>query len=259
MNQNKGFLFLVITCLALCSVASFLGIRIYNALSTASPWRIQRIDIKGNKHLSRSEIYDALGIPQGASIWWYSLPDLAQRLENHPWIREAFVRWDFPQVLSVEVLERQPFVTLCCNECYYIDNFGAVFDKCNECYLSSRVVKVEQCNDVVIGQGKIGYLRSEFLQRLSSLLRAVAENRFPAGSYALNYSAERGFLIDTENIQIVLGFEDFDRRIKIAKRIMQRNLINSERDIKLELDIRYRRKAYVRPCLTDGKEKHGTR
>lgn len=258
MSRNKSLIFLGIICLLLNLTALLTGIALYNALTSASPWRIHRIEITGNKHLTPGDIYNALGIPYGASIWWYSLPDLAMRLKNHPWIREAFVRWDFPNVLSVQIVERQPFVTLCCNECYYIDNFGLLFDKCNECGLTSWVVKAERCDEVVFSWGSKRYLRLEFFQRLSALLKAVAGRPFPVKSPVFNYDAERGFFLNVGNTRIFLGFEDFDRRLRVARKIMQKIQPLYGNDAKVEIDVRYRRKAYVRPCITDGKDKNGT-
>lgn len=68
-----------------------------------------------------------MGLRPGMSIWSLEPRALERRLEEHPWIRRARVRRDFPRRLTVEVAEREAAAVLLIDELYYVDRSGAVF------------------------------------------------------------------------------------------------------------------------------------
>jgi cell division protein FtsQ len=68
-----------------------------------------------------------MGIRPGVSIWSLEPRALERRLEEHPWIRRARVRREFPRRLTVQVVERQAAAVLLIDQLYYVDRTGAVF------------------------------------------------------------------------------------------------------------------------------------
>ena len=63
----------------------------------------------------------------GVSIWTLEPRALERRLEEHPWIRRARVRREFPRRLTVDVSERRAAAILLIDQLYYVDGTGVVF------------------------------------------------------------------------------------------------------------------------------------
>ncbi|MBI3768187.1 MAG: FtsQ-type POTRA domain-containing protein [Deltaproteobacteria bacterium] len=68
-----------------------------------------------------------MGLRPGMSIWSLEPRALERRLEEHPWIRRARVRREYPRRLTVQVVEREAAAALLIDQLYYVDRTGAVF------------------------------------------------------------------------------------------------------------------------------------
>ncbi|MFN8624705.1 MAG: FtsQ-type POTRA domain-containing protein [Candidatus Binatia bacterium] len=87
---------------------------------------LSRIELEGNRRLSRHEILHWAGLNAHASIW-DARPDLLKvRLLSHPWIRNVWVRREFPNRLSIGVEERRPVAIVRLSELNYVDRGGYV-------------------------------------------------------------------------------------------------------------------------------------
>lgn len=78
--------------------------------SLVSPYfRVQRVEVAGTAHLSRSVVMARLGLRRGDNLLALDLEALRLRIEGHPWVRSASLSRNLPGTLRVEVVERKPW------------------------------------------------------------------------------------------------------------------------------------------------------
>jgi hypothetical protein len=98
--------------------------------SQASPYfRIRRIDVSGNRHLSRSVVRARLGLGQTDNLLSLSLETLRGKLEGHPWVRSVSLSRNLPGTLRVGLVERKPWAVFApagVRDRYLIDEEGVI-------------------------------------------------------------------------------------------------------------------------------------
>lgn len=93
---------------------------------------VSRLELEGNRRLSRREVLQWAGISAHTSIW-DAHPDLVKaRLLSHPWIWNVKVQREFPNRLSISVEERRPVAIVRLEELNYVDRGGHVLGPLRE-------------------------------------------------------------------------------------------------------------------------------
>lgn len=69
---------------------------------------IRDVHVEGVHQVTKQEILDRLSLKQGTALHQVSLPYLAERLQAHPWIKEAILERRPLHQLLVTVVERKP-------------------------------------------------------------------------------------------------------------------------------------------------------
>ncbi|HVO22775.1 MAG TPA: FtsQ-type POTRA domain-containing protein [Candidatus Margulisiibacteriota bacterium] len=87
---------------------------------------ITKLDIEGNRRLTRSDVLEWIGVHEGTSIWLASPSLLQMRLESHPWVQRASVQREFPQHLAITLKERRPVAIVRLDVLNYVDRTGRV-------------------------------------------------------------------------------------------------------------------------------------
>jgi hypothetical protein len=78
-----------------------------DAVTAMETFRISEIQVTGEQYLTEQSVIDQMDLGQFASVWG-DRETWAERLSNHPLIREADVRRRLPNGLRVTVVERRP-------------------------------------------------------------------------------------------------------------------------------------------------------
>lgn len=117
------------TALALVGIPTAL---IYWAITT--PYlQIRQIDVVGSHRVSEAWISHALEPLEGRHLLHVGLEDVERRLAAHAWVREVTVRKQLPDLLHVEIEERQPAALLRLRgELFFVErdaNVIAAFDE----------------------------------------------------------------------------------------------------------------------------------
>jgi cell division protein FtsQ len=73
---------------------------------------IREVFVEGTRQVTRQEILDRLALKKGIAQHQVSLTYLAERLRNHPWIKEATIERLPLHALRVTVVERKPAAIL---------------------------------------------------------------------------------------------------------------------------------------------------
>lgn len=238
-------------------VNALICVFIYNQLLHSPFWAIRNIYINGNKVLSDKQILDAAQIPKGTVIWAFKLADIQERLEKLAWVERARIRWNFPDSLYIEIFEKIPFIVVCSEgECYYVDKYGVLFERCDNCGYSRFKLMVENIKSVTENVGSLVILRSGFKDDIVKLLKAVAEID---GIYAtkstrkIEYNRKEGFSIHIDSFRVILGENDFDLKLRLLTKISEileklKKIVDFD-----SIDLRYRHYVLVKQGFS-GKE-----
>src|SRR5262249_26788605 len=69
---------------------------------------IRDVSVEGMGQVTRQEVIERLALKKGIAQHQVSLTYLAERLRNHPWIKEATIERLPPHALRVTLVERKP-------------------------------------------------------------------------------------------------------------------------------------------------------
>jgi cell division septal protein FtsQ len=99
----------------------------YRLVRDAPYFRLQTVDVVGNRHLSRSDVRYLLAIPAQATIWQLDLRRMGARLERHPYVKSVVIRRLMPDTLTVAVEERVPYAVAVAGQQHMVlDSTGVV-------------------------------------------------------------------------------------------------------------------------------------
>ena len=107
MSRWFGFLVLVSVAAAGTAAAAKAG---WEKLSRSPRFQIVRIEIEGNRNLSRAEIEASLQLEAESNLLATNVGALRQKLETLSWVRRAEVGRDLPGTLKIRIDERTPVV-----------------------------------------------------------------------------------------------------------------------------------------------------
>lgn len=276
-TKTRFVIFLVLWC-SFVFLSTISVIKIYNFMRRSSLWKINKIEITGLKRISEDEVLKILDIPPHTSIWDLNLSRLENKLQSHRWIEKAVVKWHFPGVVSVTLVERYPVAVLCCDECFYVDSTGWLFSRidrkkishddvpwfnfCPHSLLRSHreVVRQRQTspsvhNDEIDSSARSGLVNDEItsvlpqdiLSGFLDLIRAL-KNNF-AGSWKkaeISYSYSDGFIVNFEGIKALVGTNNIAGNVLKLHYIMHKmGVFQNNADLR-EIDVRYARWAFIR-------------
>jgi cell division septal protein FtsQ len=113
---------------ALRAVAALLAVGLIAAvgmLFSSDLFYIQTAAMRGLHITSAEQVYRQAGI-DGYSVFWIDERAVAQRIEALPYVRQATVRTTLPNLVQIEIEERQPLVTWKVNgQEFWVDREGA--------------------------------------------------------------------------------------------------------------------------------------
>ena len=79
------------------------------ALSAHAGFYVNDITVEGRKRTQRADLIAAIDVPQGHPIFNLDLKDLHARIEALPWVEDAIVLRRLPNVVHIDLTEREPF------------------------------------------------------------------------------------------------------------------------------------------------------
>lgn len=78
------------------------------ALWQAPIFTVDRVDVTGTQHLSKSDVLALAAVPSGATLLRLPSNDIASRIEASPWVAQTHLSRRFPHTLAIIVVERVP-------------------------------------------------------------------------------------------------------------------------------------------------------
>jgi cell division septal protein FtsQ len=93
-----------------------------------STLEVKSVEVTGNRSLSESQVLSLARLPEGANLLSVSLRRARARLESDLRVRSAKVRRDFPDKVTIQIAERQPFAILKSPTGWHlVDDEGVIF------------------------------------------------------------------------------------------------------------------------------------
>lgn len=155
-------------CAILLAVLS-LGLLVgYKYVTNCGYFAIKEVAVSGNFRLHSREILETCRIGMGGNLLAVKIDELKTLLTQSPWIEEASVRRVLPDVLSINIKEREP--------CFWIEQNGLLY--------------YADANGNRIAPVQTGYFTSfptlvvepgaeEFQQKLPELVQSLAKAALP--------------------------------------------------------------------------------
>lgn len=85
------------------------GATAFDRLAILAGFSIESVSLAGQRYTPDGDIFDALGATQGRSLLTFDSKGAKTRIERLPWVRTATITRQFPDRLTVDIVERQPF------------------------------------------------------------------------------------------------------------------------------------------------------
>ena len=80
-----------------------------DAQIAAAGFAIRDIPVSGDEHTPKKAVYAVLGFAKGQSLFAASPSAVRERLKQLPWVSDAIVRRQFPDIVTVRLIEKRPF------------------------------------------------------------------------------------------------------------------------------------------------------
>ena len=127
--RSTGRLFL---WLAAISIMSGLFVFGHDFLVQCAYFNATKIDVSGNRHISREEVLDILELEKGVNILSVNLPVSRKRLLAQPWVRDVEISREIPSRIIIRVTEHTPMALVALGQGYLINTEGLIFKKAEE-------------------------------------------------------------------------------------------------------------------------------
>lgn len=99
----------------------------WNIVMTSPYFHLAQIRLVGNDRVSRNEILAAAAIREGENIFCIDVNEVGRKIEEIPWVKEVSLKREFPDTLTIKLVERSPTAMIYLGDFYYIDDEGYIF------------------------------------------------------------------------------------------------------------------------------------
>lgn len=185
---------------------------------------VNRIYVHGNYELSKEAIIKASGIHQGADMFDLELGKGIEQLIDVPYIYKAYISRQFPDVINIHVIERQPVALIRLKEDYALDAFATMLPGPHHYPVKEMPVITGVDRELPFEMGKktlhpdirlcinfVNYIKG-FSQEIQSY------------SSHITWSGDKGWIIqkDDDYPPIYLGKNDLEKRFDILDAFIEK-------------------------------------
>ncbi len=211
----------------------------------AARWRdsltVQEVTYSGLHVVAQTDAKTWAAVPMNKPLFGLNLSTIADRIAAQPYVKHAAVYRDFPDVVRVDITEREPFATLNRGQMYFVD------DECVLLPYMHPAVRV----DVPVISGIAGIqnarageiiLSNELYQAIeilklareidTSLYRMISEVNMGTGGDVTLTSVEGA-------IPIILGRDDYGKKLVTFRTFWTTVVKDQSAGNLLSVDLRY--------------------
>ena len=127
-RPRKAALRFFLTLFKAILIAVFVVYALYY-FSQSSFFALQKIEVRGQQHLTPGEVTGQSGLSDGVNIFQVNLDQARERLLTDPWIAGAVLRRQLPNKVEIDIEERQPSALLIAGQDWLVlDRNGVCID-----------------------------------------------------------------------------------------------------------------------------------
>jgi len=197
---------------SILATVSFISFAIiFNFLSHREPiFSLKAIKITGLKEASEKEIMATLSPYIGTNILTVNTEGIKKAILSHPHIKDVRVKRVYPFYLYVEIVERKPYAL-------WVKEDGSLRVVDEDGFSYRGMLKNEDGSMFLIHAAN----EKDVKEALTILNKWFAEGLISRDFVSeIDYKDGGIRLISSENVEIILGKEEFEKRIKKAKAVL---------------------------------------
>lgn len=191
------------------------------ALYRAPIFELETISVQGTSHLDRTEVLRVADIQRRIPLLRVNTSVIEKRLEQNPWVQEAKVSRDFPNMLRISIVERKPAVVVDMGgtDLWVVSEDGFWLDMRGEEQTATVVVRDISGLSPVAGRRAVSQELGNAVQvamgispQLRKITRAISAP-----------SIEKTAIITEDDIEIYIGeAADIEAKDRVVRKILQR-------------------------------------
>ncbi|MBI5644389.1 MAG: FtsQ-type POTRA domain-containing protein [Deltaproteobacteria bacterium] len=191
----------------------------YHKLITTAYLSVTAINVTGVERVSKEEILELSGIKEGQNILSFKIEEAALNIKGNPWIEEAEVKRSIPDIIDIEVKEREPVALVKLDSLYIMDKSGTIFKKyTHEDALDLPVVTgltMEGLKDEtrILEQGLLDLLKVLNSRSGFNIAKVSEINVDPTFGLSV-YTLEEGVRLD-------VGKDSFEEKLSAFERVLK--------------------------------------
>ncbi len=217
-------------------------------LTSAPLFQIREIRWAGLHHLNEAEMSARFRTVMGRNIFRVNIAQIQGELRANPWVKQAVIRKDFPDRLSITVLERVPTVVEMesAHGPLLRDEEGEILERVGEA--SDRLVNGAATSDLprIIHYNPASYAKG--LQLASLLSHTLEKEKIAPSLFLIDLTDPEDLVVHFPEGVLHFGAESYDERwqrfLEIKDDLGRRGLADRE------IDLRFQRKVIVRGGFT---------
>ena len=125
--QRAAACFKIIAGIAIVAIMSIIFILCHDFLTQCDYFKAIDLTVEGANKLSYKQTIKQAQINEGMNIFSINLSTIRKNLLTHPWIAEAEVRRELPNVINIKIYEHKPLAILDLGRKFLINNHGEIF------------------------------------------------------------------------------------------------------------------------------------
>jgi cell division septal protein FtsQ len=189
-------------------------------VAVGAAFEVHRVEIAGNVRASDVAVRHLANLRTGTHLSQVDLQQAVTGVQAHPWVARAEGRLLFPSGVQILVEEHEPVMLLALDQLWYVDAQGTVFRQADARDLDYPVLSGVEPSLVTEHPA----LARAILAQASDILDATAGHpqAGPDQLSEVRFDRRAGFtLVLRTGTELVLGFDDVDRRIDRFDRLVQ--------------------------------------
>ncbi|MFQ5454637.1 MAG: cell division protein FtsQ/DivIB [Nitrospirota bacterium] len=226
-RDKKRGIFLVFI---LCSwIGGYSGSWLYQWVTTSEYFKVNHIEVKGLQYSKKEEMLNLIG-SKGNNIFQIDIDHIKERIEKKPWIKDVWLRKDFPDGIIVDIKERKPVALYKRgDDLYMIDEEGILLE---------RIEKREIDLPLIIGKN----LNDSMVDGVDIIKLLCYGDKVPL---VIDIRDDRNMLVNLKNYRVRMGNSRYNEKIKRFLEFERVLMMEKGGDPK-EIDMRFPGRVIVR-------------
>lgn len=209
----------VVFTMAVVSMLTFGGWRLYSEVVTTSYLEVGLIEIEGSDKVPDADVVELSGIERGINILNIDTSAAETLLKTHPFIEDASVKRILPDTIGIELVERVPVAIVSAEGLYAMDSKGVLFKEYSFTDALDLPVITGPDNE---SNEWFEELKSGVLELLTILDSGVSRLKV-SGLSEIHGDPYYGFtLVTIENgVKIDIGNSDFKEKLSKLNKVLE--------------------------------------